>query len=217
MRIVLSAVALLLLSLVPPAFADQYSCRTVNQSASAFVNPNVTVSKVETNRNCRLAVDGATADGGRSGAYVNAVNNLTELLFNSDFQDVEIDRQMMTDMLVGPFSDDRDRSEGRLAEAVADSLSGDDLKLFTNCFRAFAERLGPQYEYIPLEKFEPMKSRRGACQVILPAEEERLGRYDPISSSGALSLQYNLGDTVLSLYFPASFLTDARDGNGFFN
>jgi hypothetical protein len=217
MKIVLSAVAALLGLCATPALADQYSCRTVNQSAAAFVNTNVPVSKIETNRNCRLAVDGATAAGSRSGAYVGAVNNLTELLFNSDFQDEQISRDMMTDMLVGPFSEDRDRAEGRLADAVQDTLSGDDLDLFTNCFRAFAERLGPQYEYIPLEKFEPMESRRGACQVILPVEEERLGRYDPISSSGALALQYDLGDTVLSLYFPASFFTDARDGNGIFN
>jgi hypothetical protein len=204
--------------LATPALADQYSCQTVDRSAVAFVNTNVVVSKLETARRCSLSVDGATATGGRSDAFVGAFNNLEYELFQRDAGDSGINADMLAAMFTGPFGPESNMRGGdELVMRTTEALDGDDVALFDQCLREFAQMLGPQYEYGQIYDFGTRESRNARCSVVMPSEG---GRPEPgrlISRDGALQLEFEIDETTFSLLVPANFLIDMRDGNGFFN
>lgn len=204
------------------ARADQYSCQTVDRSAVAIVNVNVPVSKFETNRRCQLSVDGATPDGSRSDAYVGAVNNLTgSLFFPDDSGDSILSRGMLVDLLTGPFSGGDGSSSSRrdrdLPDMVEQNLADEDIAMLEDCFRQFADMLGPEFAFEPVFDIGVQRTHQASCRVVLPASEDAPRRGGPITRDGALAIELDLGGQVLSLYFPAAFFRDARDGNGIFN
>jgi hypothetical protein len=212
-------VVVLLALLATPALGDQYSCQTVDRSAVAFVNTNVLVSKLETARRCSLSVDGATATGGRSEAFVGAFNNLQYELFERDGGDSGINADMLAAMFTGPFGPESNMRGGdELVMRTTEALDGDDIALFEECLREFAQMLGPQYEYGEIYDFGERASGEARCSVVMPSGGD--GRPEPgrlISRDGALQLEFETNETAFSLLVPANFLIDMRDGNGIFN
>lgn len=224
-------------AIVSPTLAEQFSCETVDAGATAFVRAGLPVSIVETNRTCEIAVDGTVASG-RSQNFTGALNGLSDTLFFSDGQPFQLPRDMLRDMIAGPFGDENDREGGDWASMVEDELTDDALSNFSRCIRDFTDILADNDfngADVPLTQMGQMTDGALQCVVIPPAgevEQPRIRRRTGLSISrdnnlapeprqptienGALRLSFSAPDVMLTLYLPADFLRDARDGNGTF-
>jgi hypothetical protein len=207
--------ALLLFCL--PAQADQYSCQSVDRSAVAYVNTDMIVSKLETGRRCSLSVDGATATGDRSQAFVGAFNNLHYALFEEGYPNL-INADMLIAMFTAPFGPDSNNPRGdELVDAANETLDPEDIASLEACLTSFGEMLGPQYEYGEIRDFGEFKTRHTNCRVIVPDSDGDPRPGATIARDGALLLEFEFGDNQASLAIPANFLINSRDGNGTFN
>jgi hypothetical protein len=212
---------------VPLSMADQYSCETVDAGAVAFVRQGLPVSVVETNRTCEIAVDGTVASG-RSQNFTGAINGLNDTLFFSEGADYELPADMLRDMIAGPFGDANNGEGGDWAPVVQDTLDGDTIFGLSQCIRDFTDIINENDRNnagIPLTQMGQMTDGAVKCEVVPPANENsdsglRISSdselRQPIIGNGALKLSVTTGAVMLSLFLPADFLRDARDGNGTF-
>ncbi len=231
-----SLLAVLFAVAAAPALADQYSCETVDAGASAFVRTGLPVSIVETNRTCEIAVDGTTASG-RSQNFTGAMNGLTDTLFFSEGLPYELPRDMLRDMIAGPFGDRNDREGGDWAGLVDEAMTDEAIFGFSQCIRDFTDILngndfggmdtsltqmgqmtgGPlQCVVIPDADDEDGSRERRRNRPVISSDTSALEPREPLIEGGALRLSLSAPGVMLSLYLPANWLRDARDGNGTF-
>jgi hypothetical protein len=198
------------------AAADQYSCETVDQSAVAYVNTNVPVSKLESERRCSLAIEGATRTGRIADGFRNGVDGLGGLLFAGD----EVDDSDLADMLVnviaGPFiggdgSGDSPVDE-RLAAEMNRAMGGGEVDALRLCFTRFAEAIGPQYDLEQVTGYDTVSEGRIECDLIAPEQEE--GEItDNTASYGTLRVRFELDRSrQFTFLLPVEFARQQRDG-----
>lgn len=222
-----TAALFVMLTAVPVA-ADQYACETVDAGATAFVRAGLPVSIVETNRTCEIAIDGTVASG-RSQNFTGAINGLTDILFFGEDQDYALPPDMLRDMIAGPFGDRNDRDGGAWAAEVAEQMTDEAVFGLSQCIRDFADILNDNDfggADVPLTQMGQMTDGPLQC-IVVPDDDEEEGRSGlqisrdagpppPRIEGGALRLSFSAPDVMLTLYLPAHFLRDARDGNGIF-
>jgi hypothetical protein len=202
-----------------PALADQYSCETVDDNATAFVRTGLPVSIVETNKTCEIAVDGTIASG-RSQNFVGAMNGLSDTLFFSEDLPYEFPREMLRDMIAGPFGDRNNREGGAWAGLVQDQITEEAVFGLSQCIRDFADILADNDfngAEVPLTQMGMMTDGPLECVVVPPLSEQQPAPGEPTIENGALRLSFSAPEVMLTLYLPADWLRDARDGNGIFN
>ncbi len=198
------------------AAADQYSCETVDQSAVAYVNTNVPVSKLETERRCALAIDGATRTGRIADGFRNGVDALGGLLFAGDEGDNDDLADMLVNVIAGPFiggdgSGDSPVDE-RLAAEMNQAMGRDEVETLRFCFTRFAEAIGPQYELAEVTGYDRVDEGRIQCDLIAPEHEE--GEIaDNTASYGTLRVRFQLDRSrELTFLLPVEFARQQRDG-----
>jgi hypothetical protein len=198
------------------AHADQYSCETVDQSAVAYVNTNVPVSKLETERRCALAIDGATRTGRIADGFRNGVDALGGLLFAGDEADNDDLADMLVNVIAGPFiggdgSGDSPVDE-RLAAEMNQAMGRDEVETLRFCFTRFAEAIGPQYDLEEVRGYDTVEEGRIQCDLIDPEQEE--GEIaDNTASYGTLRVRFQLDRSrELTFLLPVEFARQQRDG-----
>jgi hypothetical protein len=198
------------------AAADQYSCETVDQSAVAYVNTNVPVSKLETERRCALAIDGATRTGRIADGFRNGVDALGGLLFAGDEGDNDDLADMLVNVIAGPFiggdgSGDSPVDE-RLAAEMNQAMGRDEVETLRFCFTRFAEAIGPQYDLAEVTDYDRVDEGRIQCDLIAPEHEE--GEIaDNTASYGTLRVRFQLDRSrELTFLLPVEFARQQRDG-----
>jgi hypothetical protein len=198
------------------ASADQYSCETVDQSAVAYVNTNVPVSKLESQQRCALAIDGATRTGRIADGFRNGVDGLGGLLFAGDDVDDDDLADMLVNVIAGPFiggdgSGDSPIDE-RLAAEMNQAMGGDEVDTLRFCFTRFAEAIGPQYDLEHVSGYDTVEEGRIQCDLIEPEQEEG-EMADNTASYGTLRVRFQLDRSrEFTFLLPVEFARQQRDG-----
>lgn len=215
MRLLVTTFALLL-AVAGAARADQYSCETVSRSAVTYVNTDVPVSKLESGRNCSMAVDGATRTGRRASGFTNGLDALGGLLFEGyEFGDDEL-ADMLVNVVAGPFigGDGSSNSpvDRRLQAEMNEAMGRDEVETLRRCFTRFAETIGPQYDHNMIGSFSAIEAGRVQCDLI-PAEEDEGAVADNTASFGTLRVRFQLDrERQLTFLLPVDFARQQRDG-----
>jgi hypothetical protein len=212
----LSLAVAMLLALSSAATADQYSCQTVDRSAVAYVDTKVIVSKLESDRRCSLAIDGATRTGRIADGFRNGVDGLGGLLFLGDEVDDDDLADMLVNVIAGPFiggdgSGDSPVDE-RLAAEMNRAMGRDEVETLRSCFTRFAEAIGPQYDLEQVTNYDTVEEGRIKCDLIGPEQEE--GEIaDNTASYGTLRVRFDLDRSrQFTFLLPVEFAREQRDG-----
>jgi hypothetical protein len=198
------------------AAADQYSCETVDQSAVAYVNTDVPVSKLESGRRCALAIEGATRTGRIADGFRNGVDGLGGLLFAGDeFDDGDL-ADMLVNVIAGPFiggdgSGDSPVDE-RLAAEMNQAMGSDEVDTLRFCLTRFAEAIGPQYDLADVSGYDTIEEGRIQCDLIAPEQEEGESA-ENTASYGTLRVRFQLDrEREFTFLLPVEFARQQRDG-----
>lgn len=214
MKRVVVAVSLLFFSL--PALADQYSCETVSRSSVTYVNTDVPVSKLESNRDCAMAVDGATRTGRRADGFTNGLDTLASVLYEGNELDDGALADTLVNVIAGPFigGDGSGNSpvDERLQAQMNRAMGGDEVETLRRCLNRFAGVIGPQFSLEEVSGYDPIDEGRVQCDLI-PEEVEEGAPAKNTASFGALRVRFQLDrERQFTFLLPVEFARQQRDG-----